>query len=189
MSSNPHANTIVADSQPHYTRTAVGLHWLIAALIVVALVVGWTMTDMPVSPQKLKIYNWHKWVGITVLWLAALRILWRVTHRPPDMVAMPAWQRIAAHALHGVLYLLMLAQPISGWIYSNAAGYPIVYLRLIPLPNLVAKNPQLAESWQEVHETLGLVLAIVVAVHLLAAVKHHLIDKDDTMRRMLRWLP
>ncbi len=189
MSSTPHASTIVADSPAHYTRTAVGLHWLIAALIGVALVMGWVMTDMAVTPLKLKLYNWHKWVGITVLWLAALRILWRVTHRPPDMVSMPAWQRIAAHALHGVLYLLMLAQPLSGWIYSNAAGFPIVYLRLVPLPNLVAKNPQLADAWQQVHETTGWLLVAVLTVHLLAALKHQLVDKDDTMRRMLRWRP
>ena len=189
MSSTPHASTIVADSPAHYSRTAVALHWLIAALIGVALVMGWVMTDMGVTPLKLKVYNWHKWVGITVLWLAALRILWRVTHRPPAMVTMPAWQRIAAHALHGVLYLLMLAQPLSGWIYSNAAGFPIIYLRLVPLPNLVAKNAQLAETWQGVHETIGWLLVAALVAHLLAALKHQLIDKDDTMHRMLRWLP
>jgi cytochrome b561 len=170
-----------------YTATAVALHWLIAALIGVALVMGWVMTDMGVTPLKLKLYNWHKWVGISVLWLAAVRILWRATHRPPDLVPMPAWQRVAAHGLHGVLYLLMLAQPLSGWIYSNASGYPIVYLRLVRLPDLVAKNKALADSWRGVHETLGWALVAVVAVHLLAALKHHLIDKDDTLRRMLRW--
>ena len=189
MSTAPHVSTIVAGAPAHYTRTAVGLHWLIAALIGVALVMGWVMTDMAVTPLKLKLYNWHKWVGITVLCLAAVRILWRFSHRAPDMVAMPAWQRISAHALHGLLYLLMLAQPLSGWIYSNAAGFPIVYLRLVPLPNLVAKNPQLADTWQQVHGTLGFALVVVVVVHLLAALKHQLIDKDDTMRRMLRWLP
>jgi len=172
-----------------YTLTAVRLHWLITGLIGVALVMGWVMTDMAITPLRLKVYNWHKWVGITILWLAALRILWRVTHRPPAMVTMPAWQRIAAHSLHGVLYLLMLAQPFSGWIYSNAAGVPIVYLRLLPLPNLVMKDKALADSWREVHETLGWVLVAVLAVHLLAALKHHFIDRDDTLRRMLPWLP
>ncbi len=172
-----------------YTRTAVSLHWMITGLIGVALVMGWVMTDMGISPLKLKVYNWHKWVGITVLWLAALRILWRTTHAPPDMVPMPAWQRIAAHSLHGVLYLLMLAQPISGWVYSNAAGVPIVYLRLLPLPNLVMKNKALADTWRDVHETLSWLLVAVLVVHLLAALKHHFIDKDDTLRRMLPWLP
>ena len=172
-----------------YTRTAVSLHWMIAGLIGVALVMGWVMTGMGISPLKLKVYNWHKWVGITVLWLAALRILWRTTHAPPDMVPMPAWQRIAAHSLHGVLYLLMLALPFSGWIYSNAAGVPIVYLRLLPLPNLVMKDKALADSWRDVHETLGWLLVAVLVVHLLAALKHHFIDEDDTLHRMLPWLP
>ena len=82
MNSTPHASTVVAGAPAHYNRTAVGLHWLIAGLIGVALVMGWVMTDMAVTPLRLKLFNWHKWVGITVLWLAALRILWRVTHRP-----------------------------------------------------------------------------------------------------------
>ena len=181
MNATPDART--------YTRTAVSLHWLIAALIVVALVMGWVMTDMGITPLRLKMFNWHKWVGITVLWLAALRILWRVTHRPPALVPMPAWQRIVAHSLHGVLYLLMLAQPLVGWIYSNASGYPIVYLRLVRLPDLVARNKLLAERMQELHGTLGLVLAIVIALHMLAALKHHLVNRDDTLRRMLPWLP
>ena len=185
MNSTAFSRTEVVTPPGRYTSAAIGLHWLIAALIGVALVMGWVMTDMAISPQKLKLYNWHKWVGITVLWLAAVRILWRVTHRPPAMVTMPAWQRIAAHALHGVLYLLMLAQPLSGWIFSNASGYPIVYLRLLPLPNLVGKNKQLADQWQEIHETLGWLLVAVLVVHALAALKHHLIDKDDTLRRML----
>jgi cytochrome b561 len=172
-----------------YTRTAVSLHWMITGLIGVALVMGWVMTDMAVTPLKLKVYNWHKWVGITVLWLAALRILWRTMHAPPAMVPMPAWQRLAALGLHGVLYVLTLALPLSGWVYSNAAGVPIVYLRLLPLPDLVMKNKALADSWREVHETLGWLLVAALVVHLLAALKHHFIDKDDTLPRMLPWLP
>jgi len=189
MNATPHARTEVAGSPALYTRTAVGLHWLIAALIVVALTMGWVMTDMAITPLRLKMFNWHKWVGITVLWLAALRIVWRMTHRAPAMLPMPAWQRIAAHSLHGLLYLLMLAQPLTGWIYSNASGYPIVYLRLIPLPNLVAKDKLLAERVQELHGTLGVVLAVLIGLHALAALKHHLVDRDDTLRRMLPWLP
>lgn len=189
MSSSPYVRTEVAGSPALYTRTAVSLHWLIATLIGVALVMGWVMTDMGVTPLKLKVYNWHKWVGITVLWLAVLRIVWRATHRPPPLLPMPAWQRLAAQALHALLYLLMLAQPLSGWIFSNASGFPIVYLRLVRLPDLVARNKALAERWQGIHETLGWLLVAAVALHMLAALKHHLIDKDDTLRRMLRWLP
>lgn len=189
MHATPHASTAVAGSPVLYTRTAIGLHWLIAALVVVALAMGWVMTDMAITPLRLKMFNWHKWVGITVLGLTALRILWRLTHRPPAMVAMAGWQRIAAHGLHGALYLLLLAQPLVGWIYSNASGFPIVYLRLVRLPDLVARNKLLAERTQELHETLAWVLVVLIALHMLAAIKHHLVDRDDTLRRMLPWLP
>jgi cytochrome b561 len=174
-------------AEHHYTRTAVGLHWLIAAFIICAFTFGWIMTDMEISPLKLKMFNWHKWVGITVLALAMVRILWRLTHRAPPMVPMPRWQQASAHALHGVLYLLLLGMPLSGWTYSNAAGYPIVYLSLWRLPNLVAKNAELAERWEGIHKLLGLVLAACVVGHALAALTHHYWHKDDTLRRMLRW--
>jgi cytochrome b561 len=176
---------VVAES--HYTRTAVGLHWLIAALITCSFTFGWIMTDMDISPLKLKMFNWHKWVGITILGLAMARIVWRLTHKAPAMVAMSRWQHAAAHALHGVLYLLLLAMPLSGWIYSNAAGYPIVYLSLWRLPNLVEKNKELANAWVQVHGSLAFLLALCVAVHLLAALVHHFWHRDDTLRRMLRW--
>jgi cytochrome b561 len=171
----------------HYTRTAVSLHWLIAGLIVCAFALGWVMTDMAISPLRLRMYNWHKWVGISVLGLAAIRLLWRLTHRAPPLLPMPDWQRLAAHGLHGLLYVFMFLQPISGWAYSNAVGYPIVYLGLIPLPNLVGKDKALAHTLEQVHSTLGWILFAAVALHALAALKHHFIDRDNTLKRMLSW--
>lgn len=169
----------------HYTRTAIALHWLIAGLIICAFALGWTMTEMAISPLKLRMFNWHKWVGISVLGLAAIRGLWRLTHPAPALLPMPAWQRIAAHALHGVLYAIMFALPLSGWAYSNAVGYPIVYLGLLPLPNLVEKNKALAQSLLQLHQVLGWLLIITLAAHVLAALKHHFIDRDATLKRML----
>jgi cytochrome b561 len=171
----------------HYTRTAVALHWLVAGFIVCGFVLGWVMTDLAVSPLKLRMYNWHKWVGITVLGLAALRGIWRLTHRAPALLPMPAWQKLSAQVLHVALYVLMFLQPISGWIYSNAAGYPVVYLGLIPLPNLVGKDKALAKVMEERHELLGWVLLSIFVLHALAALKHHFVDRDDTLRRMLSW--
>jgi cytochrome b561 len=171
----------------NYTRTAVGLHWLIAGLILAALFMGWTMTDMDVSPGKLKLYNYHKWVGVTVLVLALLRLGWRLTHRPPALESMPRWQQIAAHAGHALLYVLMLAVPLSGWACSNASGYPIVYLGMVPLPDLVDRDKVLAAQLVKVHGTLAIVLAVSVALHVLAALKHQFIRKDRTLRRMLSW--
>jgi cytochrome b561 len=148
---------------------------------------GWIMTDMASSPQKLRVYDWHKWTGITILALFFVRALWRLTHPAPALLPMAAWQRRSAQFLHVFLYVMLLVQPITGWLYSNAAGRPIVYLGLVPLPTLVAKDKALAASLKELHETGAVVLAIAVGLHLLAALKHHYIDRDDTLRRMWRW--
>jgi cytochrome b561 len=171
----------------HYTRTAVALHWLIAALVLSAVFMGWTMTEMAISPARLKTYNYHKWVGVTVLALAVLRLAWRLTHRPPPLERMPRWQQLAAHGGHWLLYALLLAVPMTGWVYSNATGFPVVYLGRLPLPNLVGRDRELAALWQNVHVALATVLVGVVVLHVLAALQHHFLHKDDTLRRMLRW--
>jgi len=168
-----------------YTKTAVALHWLIAVLIIGAFALGWIMTDMAVSPLKLRMFNWHKWVGVSVLLLAIVRSVWRLTHPAPPFLPMPAWQKFAAHALHFALYVLMFLQPLSGWIYSNAAGYPIVYLGLIPLPTLVAKDKALADVMMERHELIGWILLACIVLHVLAGLKHQFVDRDGTLRRML----
>jgi cytochrome b561 len=170
-----------------YTTTAIVFHWLIAALIVGAFTLGLVMTDIPgFSPTKLRYYSWHKWAGVTVLLLAALRLLWRLKNRPPALPdTMPAWQRGAAHGLHHVLYLMMFAVPVSGYFYTLAAGVPVVYFGLFQLPVLIAKNPALAETLKSVHYWLNMCMAALVAVHVLAALKHQFIDRDGTMRRML----
>jgi cytochrome b561 len=171
----------------HYTRTAIALHWIIGVLVVTALVIGLVMTDMHASPAKLQAFSWHKWIGITVLALFFVRALWRLTHPAPAPLPMPDWQRYAAQAGHLLLYLLLLVQPLTGWLYSSAAGHPVVWFGLLPLPDLVAKNAALAPSLRELHETCAWLLVTVIALHVLAALKHHYVDHDDTLRRMLRW--
>lgn len=172
---------------PSYSRTAVSLHWLVAALVIAAFPVGWIMTEMAFSPARLKMYNWHKWLGITILSLVLIRLVWRLFNAPPPPVAIPRWQQRASQATHALLYILMLAIPLSGWIGSNAAGYPIVYLGKIPLPTLAPKNKELADLFEEIHEILGWLLLVLVVLHVAAALKHHFIDRDDTLKRMLRW--
>jgi cytochrome b561 len=170
-----------------YTTTAIALHWLIALLIVGAFTLGLVMTDMPgISPAKLRYYNWHKWAGVTVLFLATLRLLWRLGHRPPELTgAMPAWQRRAAHGVHHLLYVLMFAVPLSGYFFTLAAGRPVVYFGLFQLPVLIEADPALKEVLAVVHEWLNWLMAAIVAVHVLAALKHAFIDRDATLRRML----
>jgi cytochrome b561 len=167
-----------------YTRTAIGLHWLLALLIVGAFGVGLYMTGLPISPRKLAIYTWHKWAGITILALSALRLAWRLTHRPPRDLPMPGWQRIAAHAAHLALYALFFAVPLLGWAYSSAAGRPVVLYGLIPLPDLVPVDRELAPVLRNWHEGLNWLLAAIVALHVAGALKHRFIDRDSLWSRM-----
>jgi cytochrome b561 len=170
-----------------YTRTAIGLHWLIAGLIIAAVFMGWTMTSMEITPARLKLFNYHKWVGVTVLALAVLRLGWRLTHAPPPLEPMPRWQQAAARGGHVLLYVLMLLVPLSGWAYSNASGYPVVYLGKLPLPNLLERNRELAGDLRDLHVALATALVVSVVLHLLAALQHHFVHKDNTLRRMLAW--
>ncbi len=167
-----------------YTRTAIVLHWLLALAILATFVLGLYMHELPVSPRRLKLYNYHKWAGITILALSALRLLWRLSHRPPPDAPMPAWQARAAHTAHALLYLLFFAVPLSGWAYSSAAGYPVVVFGLIPLPDFVGPDKALAETLKGVHKLFTLSLAMLVIVHVLGALKHQLIDRDGLLARM-----
>jgi cytochrome b561 len=171
-------------STERYTGLAIALHWLLALAIVVSFSVGVYMSDLPISPQRLKLYNWHKWAGICILALSALRLLWRLTHRPPADVPMPAWQQRASHAAHGLLYVLFFAVPLAGWAYSSAAGFPIVVFGVLPLPDFVSPDKALAEAIKPLHATLAFVLAGVVVLHVAAALKHHFIDRDGLLDRM-----
>lgn len=170
-----------------YTRTAISLHWLIAGLIACGFTLGAIMTDLPVSPERLRLYNYHKWIGMTVLGLAFLRGAWRLFNRPPAMVPMPDWQAKAARVTHVLLYVLMFAVPLIGWMMSSAKGYPVVYLKLWQLPDLVQKNKELGETLEDVHAVLAWSMAGVVGLHLAGALKHHFVNRDDTLRHMLRW--
>ncbi len=172
-----------------YTRTAIALHWLVAVLILAALLLGLVMTEMPLSPQKLKFYSWHKWLGVTVFLLVVLRLAWRVTHRPPPLPAsLPAWQRSAAEATHWLMYALMLAIPLSGWLMSSAKGFQTVYLGVIPIPDLLAKDEALGNLLDIVHQVLAYGLIALLVVHVAAALKHHWVDRDDVLTRMLPWI-
>ena len=168
-----------------YTSTAIVLHWLLALGLLGAFCVGVYMSDLPFSPTRLKLYNWHKWAGITILTLSLVRLLWRLTHRPPADLPMPAWQRVAAHGTHHLLYLLFFAVPLVGWAYSSAAGFPVVVFGLLPLPDFVSPDKALAESIKPWHGYLAYAMATLVVLHVAGAVKHHLVDRDGLVARML----
>ena len=169
-----------------YGAVAIAFHWLVAAALFVTFPLGLYMADLPLSPRKLTLVSYHKWIGVTVLALMSLRLAWRLTHRPPPLPpAMPAWQRRAATLAHWMLYALLLAIPLSGWLYSSAVGVPTVYLGLWQLPDLVGKDKALAEALKLAHKSLNFTLLALVVVHVAAAIKHHFVDRDGLLARML----
>jgi cytochrome b561 len=164
---------------------AIALHWIAAALILGNLAYGLYLVELPLSPQKLRYFSYHKWIGVTVLLLSAARLLWRLFHRPPPLPpAMRPWERRLAHASHTLLYVLFFAAPLSGWLFSSAAGFQTVYLGVLPIPDLLAKNRELAEALKATHHWINYTLAAVILLHIAAALKHHFVDRDDVLRRM-----
>ncbi|MDW3680482.1 cytochrome b [Cupriavidus sp. CV2] len=173
-----------------YGATAIGLHWIIALLIFAAFGLGLYMTSIPgLSMLKLKLFSWHKWIGVTIFAFAVLRVLWRATHRVPAPAAgTPAWQAKAAHVAHLLLYALIVVVPITGYLYSSASGVPVVYLGIWQLPALIEKNDELKEILKLVHIWLNYLMAVIVVVHAAAAIKHQFIERDGTLARMLPFL-
>jgi len=167
-----------------YTRTAIALHWLLAVAIAATFSLGLYMHDLPASPYRSQLYDWHKWAGACILALSMLRLLWRLTHRPPADVAMPHWQARAARAVHWLMYVLFLGVPLSGWAHSSAAGHPVLVFGVLTLPDFVPMDKTLAEAAKGLHALLGSALAILVIGHVAVALKHRFVDGDALLARM-----
>lgn len=172
-------------SERQWGSVAKFFHWITALGILGAGFLGLWMTGLHPSMQKINVYAIHKSIGLTVLALFFLRLLWRLMDRRPRDEAGPRWQHLAAHATHGLLYLLILAMPLSGWLFNSMHGYPLQWFKLFNLPALAAKNDDAAATVHAVHEYLFYLLLLVLVGHVGAAVKHHLIDRDNVLRRML----
>ena len=173
-----------------YGATAITLHWVLAAALVGIFCVGIYMTGLSFSPQRLKLYNWHKWAGVSILALSVLRLVWRLTHRPPELPAsvasaMPRWQHLAHHGTHHLMYALFFIVPLVGWAYSSAAGFPIVWFGLLPLPGFMPVNPELAALIKPWHQITAYALAALAVLHVAAVVKHQFVDRDSLLSRML----
>jgi cytochrome b561 len=175
---------------PRYTHTAVALHWLIALMIIGAFSVGLYMTSIEgLSILKLKLYAWHKWIGVTIFALVWVRLVWRLIHGAPAPVAgTPAWQARAAHLAHGVLYVLMVAVPLTGYLMSQASGIPVVYFGVWEMPALLAADEGMKATLQLAHAWLNYVMAGIVTLHIAAALQHHFLHRDGTLARMLPFL-
>ena len=149
--------------------------------------VGFWMAGLPIGPQRFRAVPWHKAIGVVIFLLVSVRLLWRWRHPAPPLPAgMPAWERIAAQASHWLLYLLMFAVPLSGFLMSSALGFSTVVFG-VRLPDLLERNRELGDTLKAVHYFLNKTLLVLVLLHFAAALKHYLIDRDDVLQRMLPW--
>ncbi|HUS23459.1 MAG TPA: cytochrome b [Candidatus Binatia bacterium] len=169
-----------------YTRTAQLLHWLIALALFFSFSLGLSMADMPVSPKRLQLFSYHKWIGVTVFALVMLRLAWRLFHAPPPLPpTMRPWEMRIADVTHHLLYLFLFAMPLTGWLMSSAKGFQTVWLGVLPLPDLLSKNPPLGEALEVVHKWLAWMFLGLIGMHVAAAIKHAVIDRDEVLWRML----
>ncbi|MGB7932066.1 MAG: cytochrome b [Gammaproteobacteria bacterium] len=181
---------MLINSADRYGLVSRLLHWLMALLILAMIGIGAYMTDLDKEdPLRTQFYTMHKEIGVTILALALLRILWILASRPPVLpAALQRWEVILARSTTGLLYLLMLATPIAGFLMTNASGKPVSYFGLFDLPLLIRENQDLHEILEEVHIYLAFTILALVALHALGAIKHRFIDKDpeaDVLKRMI----
>jgi cytochrome b561 len=179
-------NFRMRNTASRYGAIAQALHWAVVVGIVLQFVWAWRIDETESIRQQFALVNQHKSIGITILLLVVVRLGWRGFNRPPaNPDGMSAWERRAAALSHGLLYALILALPLSGWAYSSAAGYGAEFFGLLEIPDFVSQSEPLESILGRVHDGLGIALAVLVAVHVLAALRHHFVLKDDVLKRML----
>ncbi len=168
-----------------YGAVAQALHWLVVVMLAVQVTLGTIAEDLPVGLERLVMMSRHKSFGITILAIAVLRLVWRLFHRPPPEPPMPAWQLRAAGLVHWGLYALLFALPLTGWLMSSASNRPVSWFGLVQLPDFVAPDEGVKDFFHEAHHLCIYALYVLVAIHVLAALKHQFIDRDGLIRRML----
>jgi len=174
----------IKNSEKHFGIVAIILHWIMAILLVSLLALGLYMVALPINLEKLKLYGWHKEYGMLALMLAVARSIWRISNMIPQL-SLPWWEKWAARAVHYAFYGFMLAMPLTGWIITSASGLPVSFFGWFVFPDLDSPNPDLMSLFQQIHKWLGYGLIATIFLHTSAALKHHFINKDDILRRML----
>ncbi|WP_044561375.1 cytochrome b [Azospirillum sp. B4] len=171
---------------PEYGGAMKGFHWLVVAMLVVQYALGWTMPEIRRGTQPEGLVNLHLSFGVAIGAVMLLRLVWRVaTPQPAPDRHLPAWQRRAAAAVHGLLYLLVLALVLTGWIGASGRGWTVTLFGAVDLPALVAQGSSVGHTLGELHEGLVTVLLLVVGLHVVAALAHVVLGRDDVLRRML----
>ena len=158
-------------------------HWFIAFALLGMFISGYNLEDSAIAMLR----KAHKAIGFVILLLVVARLLWRFGNITPSYeLSMPKWMILAAHFTHYLLYALMLVVPLAGFIASNAGQYPVSFLFLFDMPSIFAvKNPELAKDAMFIHKQAALVFALAIGAHILAAIYHHYIKKDDILKRII----
>jgi cytochrome b561 len=179
----------LANSEYRYGLVAILLHWSMAALLIALILLGVYMVALPdagFNTTKIELILLHKQLGILALFLVAARTAWRSANMLPTLAAhIPAWQQLAARFVHLLLYALMFALPTTGWMMSSAAGIPVAFFGLFTLPDYIARDELLFQAFIALHRWLAYGLMLLLALHAGAALAHHFLFRDDTLKRML----
>ena len=174
------------NSKENYGLIAISFHWIMAIVVIGLIAMGFYMSNLENSPDKFKLYGLHKSFGGLILGLVILRLSWKLVNIAPELpLNIKLWERIAAKSAHLILYFFMFAMPVSGWLMSSAAGFPVSFFGLFTLPNLVEPNDELRKFFGEAHEIMAFALIGVIVVHFMAALQHHFLKKDTVLTRML----
>lgn len=174
------------NTESAYGLIAKSIHWIMAGLMIFLLFLGISMMEIDPSPAKWQAYGLHKALGILVLALVVIRILWKLTAgKPAPIDTHQKWERALSHLIHGLLYLGMIGMPLSGWVMSSAGGHPISFFGLFEVPPLVEKNPEIGKIARSIHDIAGTAIILAILFHFAGAAKHHIMDKDNTLMRMI----
>jgi cytochrome b561 len=174
------------NTETRYGIVAILLHWSMAIIIIGLLALGLYMTGLPTNPTKFKFYGWHKEFGMLVLMLVIMRLTWRLRSITPSLAELPRWESFAARAAHWAIYGFLFAMPITGWLLTSAAGHPVSFFDWFVIPTLIPPDKALKHLFGTLHEWIAYGLIATVTLHVAAALKHYLINKDEVMQRMLR---
>ena len=178
-----------------YSLVSITLHWTIAALIVTQIPLGWRMSDLPFGSAKFELFQLHKSIGITILALSLVRLGWRLTHpAPPLPDHMGRWEKILARATHVGFYVVMIATPLGGWVLVSASSLniPTLIWDVIPLPHLPGfegmapgQREAISDRVSSAHSALAWFAVGLLVLHVAGALKHHFLEKDTVLWRML----
>jgi cytochrome b561 len=175
----------VTGPAPKYSKLAKALHWLVGALIVAQLVIGWTMPEVHRGTLPVGLIGWHVTVGVVLIVLVALRVIWRVSHPPLPSTEDSGWVARTARIAHALLYLLMVVVPVFGWANANSRDWAVGLASWLELPRISPAGSKLGHALGDVHGDLAVVLAVLIGLHLAGVLYHQLVRRDDTLRRML----